>query len=417
MAVWLNNLTESIEKKYGITNEEPKQRRQLNESVELNEGVELNEALSDLMPDWLKQRILTTKYRYYGNGGKSRRSDKELGIHRGWDINAKNPGFGPQPTYGRRKGDELYQDQDLWSKFLAKGVNLDTVEVISGDIPTKSTDPRLKEPNIPIFLFDNNQVYAKGINDYEETTLPFAANGKQTFGKVSPKRLIDNCIAFAYIDGNDDKNFIDPMKADARKEYNDSSLSDYKNQYKRVPKNEMPNPDVFTRWNQNQGKSTVRWGIPSAGYNRYDIDKSGYIVTDLADKYRDALVEAKVGKFDKQMEKFARQINEFYSTLQSELNNLDVMEIDENGDDLIKEIAHYLGKVRSVASYYNNLKREVENDIQVRMDSWGYEREQAVREAVEYIIRYSSYYREVKNQIPNIEEFIDTKLSSEIDWI
>lgn len=89
MAVWLNNLTESIEKKYGITNEEPKQRRQLNESVELNEGVELNEALSDLMPDWLKQRILTTKYRYYGNGGKSRRSDKELGIHRGWDINAK----------------------------------------------------------------------------------------------------------------------------------------------------------------------------------------------------------------------------------------------------------------------------------------------------------------------------------------
>ena len=143
--------------------------KKLNESLENKyQSFELNEKFGD-MPDWLSKRILTTKYNIYD--GQRRR---DVGLHKTkgrWgattdDLEKKDPKAGPRASYTNARG--ATGDQSLFGQLLAHGINMDSVNVIEGNKPEKRTDPRLKEPNIPIFLFKNGQVYAKGINDNEE---------------------------------------------------------------------------------------------------------------------------------------------------------------------------------------------------------------------------------------------------------
>ena len=187
MPVRLKNLNESLERKYG-----------LNESTE-TETTELTEKLSDSMPDWLKKRLLVTKY---SNGGN--RIYRNLGTHKS-NADNKNPedDFSKRPTYAKGRGDVNTQDQSLFGRMLTKGINLDDVTVEEGAVPTKRTDPRLKEPNIPIFLMKNGQVYAKGLNDQEE----YRDDDSKPFKYVPMKTLLADCEKFAYIDGNNDNNF------------------------------------------------------------------------------------------------------------------------------------------------------------------------------------------------------------------
>lgn len=210
MVIKLKSLTESIEKKY------------LNESS-------LNEKYSDSMPDWLQDRLNYTQYKNrhmntrdvpypalksdtaYNRTQKdeitgamtTRDTSLDYSALPKADKLAKKGGH-RTPSYQYRGGQNVTDDQEnsLYYNFRKMGIPLDKVKIIEGPIPTKSTDPRLKEPNIPIFLLDDGQVYAKGINDNEVD--PDSGVG---FKHTSMKNVLSRTKAFAYIDGEDSSNF------------------------------------------------------------------------------------------------------------------------------------------------------------------------------------------------------------------
>ena len=212
----------------------------------------LNEKMSDSMPKWLQSRLLYTKRDLTPN-----RNQKEKYKKMGFDMDSQS-----NPTYASR-GDWT----SIFDLFLQKGIDLDSANFIEGDIPTSSRDPRLKEPNIPIFLLQGedwrgrkwSQVYAKGINDDE------IAEFDDQYRKlkfISMKNLLQYTKGFCYLDSSDPNNFTVGTKQAERQQYRRDSQ--YTRRYK---------PEEQSR------------------YAKYD--KSGYLidpekmVKKLADYYKD----------------------------------------------------------------------------------------------------------------------------------
>ena len=170
--------------------------KSLNESLEKKELIEsrsINEAFDESFPKWLKDRILVVKQ---ANNSS-------------WSVPRDQ-----RPAYkNTRTGEDAYAssaEKSLFNKSLKKGIDFSQTKVIEGPIPEKRTDPRLKAPNIPIWLFDNGQVYIEGVNENEK----YLPTGKP-FQYMSMKEKLAEAKAFAYIDGSSlDKDFYDRKKAD-----------------------------------------------------------------------------------------------------------------------------------------------------------------------------------------------------------
>ncbi len=386
---------ESIEKKYGL--DEPKQ---------LNEGITLNEKLSDHMPDWLKKRMLTTKYTRR-QGYYARSNPEDMGIKTGSSRtrSEKDPDFGPRPSYANPRDVDKRESQSLFGRMLAAGIDLDKVNVIEGPKPEKRTDPRLKEPNIPIFLFDNNQVYAKGINDQEEFELD---PKKKRFLHVPMKDLLgDHLVAFAYIDGNDDSNFTVKQRQADRAANTADDISQLKAGNLRTP--------LMTKQHQSaMGRGTTRhmWvhhkGLPNSG-GWLNVDRSGYVVTPMAEKYKDVLGELKVKKIGDIMDDYANRINNANATLQAEMQTLDIMDPgQESFVDTLKSMLNYLN---DAANCYRRCMYSIENYTNSKYTP---ERQ---KELLIDFINDDYYYSELRESVAELETIMDERLSGEIDWI
>lgn len=113
------------------------------------ENKQLNEVFSPSMPEWLQARIL--------QGNSSYKKMSQLN-QKGVDTNFYN------------RTSNRSTDSDLGQGLHNFGIDYANAEYISGEVPTSSRDPRLKEPNLPIFLLQDGgqkQVYIPGVNGTE----------------------------------------------------------------------------------------------------------------------------------------------------------------------------------------------------------------------------------------------------------
>lgn len=374
MPVRLKNLNESLERKYG-----------LNESTE-TETTELTEKLSDSMPDWLKKRLLVTKY---SSGGNS--IYRNLGMHKS-NAENKNPedDFLKRPTYARGRGDINTQDQSLFGRMLTKGINLDDVTVEEGAVPTKRTDPRLKEPNIPIFLMKNGQVYAKGLNDQEE----YRDDGSKPFKYVPMKTLLADCEKFAYIDGNDDNNFSVENKRVSRNLMS-KSLQDLPN-YERVP---------------NVDRSRKQY-VPNKGW--VNLDKSGYIVIPTIEKYKQKLSELKCGKIHDILREKEDYLNYVKEELANIMMNTDIKsDLNSSNSDFNTAFGKVFDSFKRAVNDLINIEEKVKNVL----DPANNYSEEEQREQIIWLINHDWDYDHLMQHTKQIEQVAPKLFNSIIDWI
>ena len=372
MPVRLKNLNESLERKYG-----------LNESTETTE---LTEKLSDSMPDWLQKRLLVTKY---SNGGN--KAYRDLKLHKGNSDN-KNPedDYSKRPTYARGRGNVNSQDQSLFGRMLTKGINLDNVTVEEGPVPTKRTDTRLKEPNIPIFLMKNGQVYAKGLNDQEE----YRDDGSKPFKYVPMKTLLADCEKFAYIDGTDDNNFSVENKRVSRNLMN-KSLQD------------LPNYDRV-RGVERAGQQYV----PKKGW--VTLDKSGYITIPTIEKYKQQLSEIKCGKIHDILREKEDYLNYVKEELANIMMNTDIKtDLNSSGSDFNTAFSKVFDTFKRAVNDLVNLEGKIKNVL----DPANNYSEEEQREQIVWIINHDWDYENLMEHTKQIEKIAPTLFNSIIDWI
>lgn len=359
MLVNLNKLNESLDKKY------------------LTESEDLNETFSD-MPKWLKDRILTVK----------RMDQYGLTPHQVGKGNMAN--VGPSTTYSGRgyqySGDRY--NKSLFKTLLDKGINLDTVEVIEGPMPAKNTDPRIKEPNIPIYLFDNGQVYVEGCNDSEEYRDFIDKDGfknSRAFKYLPFKYKKENAVKFAYIDGSKDSNFLGSERRKERNERN-SELRGLVN-YERDRKN----------------AGTHDW--------RMDVDKSGYTVIPSAEKYKDKLNELKADKLFDQLDEFHDYIMQAKEELSYYFSNLDINDSNfrSNNENVFRDLWVTLS---DAINEYKEIMSEV--DSAVNNEDW--DKDQVRKYLGRHVIGGYTWER-LEGNIKKLKRDSGRVFNSVIDWI
>ena len=378
MPVRLKDLNESLEKRYGLA-----------EPTTLNESTELNERFSDDMPDWLKKRMLVTKYSGGGNRGR-----RDLKLHKG-NMDSKNPEKDPhaRPTYVSSKGDERSKDQSLFGKMLEKGIDLDNVKIIEGDVPAKSSDPRLKEPNIPIFLMKNGQVYAKGLNDKEE----YKDGGYKAFRYIAMKTLLADCEKFAYIDGADDSNFNVEAKKKSRG----------------LMKQELEKDPYHNRDMKNAGGSRY---FPTKGW--LQIDKSGFPVFPTVDKYKNELAKIKCDRIHDILKEKEDYINYVKEEMANILMNADVKTDLTNSDS---DFGKAFSDGRRFGDAFNYLQAAAKAlvEVEYRLDQIftdGFSEEEQ-RAQIVRLINESYEYSNLMDYVAKLEKLAPTLFNSIIDWI
>lgn len=351
----------------------------LNEKF-FNEEV-LNEKFSDSMPQWLKDRLIYTSRNYSRTDGKN---DGAFGKR-----SYKNLDKTTQRTdrFGQRS-----DDTPLFSEFLKHGYDLDSVNVTEGDVPEKASDPRLKEPNIPIFLLQDSagrtQVYAKGINDNE---LAYFDDRDRAFKYLSTKDLLSHCVGFAYIDSSDASN---------------QNVGEKRS-----------NRAAFRSWNSNVGNPVRRYtgdevdsgGEVKVGWNYYNIDKSGYIIN--PNKLKNRLAKLKAKNPQKLLDKLYKEISDIKRDFTQFYSEIDIADMSSSDYDKIFGSSGFNKDLTYVIRKYNNLVEQVENILTSNnSDAW---KESELEELFTY--RYG-YYQETIRLLSNLEKGAAEYLYVDLDW-
>lgn len=335
----------------------------------------LTEKFSDSMPKWLKDRMLFTKPTM---GRSPNIADQRARYQsKGHDMDSQTrPKFGPRA----KTRDSIY------SAFTKLGINLDSANFHEdGDIPTSSRDPRLKEPNIPIFLLQGediwgdpyNQVYAKGVNDDEL----FAGDTDKYLKFVPMKTLLANTRAFCYLDTSDAENFGANAKRDDRREMQ-KELKDQK------------------RYSQEEQNSM--WGSK--------FDKSGYLIDpDRMVKKLDKYYSENYGKL---VDKFYNKITNIKRDFAQVLMDTDVKDKNAVSADMRPIFSNYssdrlMYRLFDVIDSYNYFITSLDAALQ-EPD------EQARKDAVKSTIQ--SYNKRLTRAIEDLEQRAEKYLSVDLDW-
>ena len=329
----------------------------------------LNEKMSDSMPKWLQSRLLYTKRDTTPN-----RNQKDKYKKMGFDMDSQS-----RPSYASR-GDW----SSIFDLFLQQGIDLDNAEFIdTGDIPTSSRDPRLKEPNIPIFFLQGqdsygrnfSQVYAKGINDDELAEFD-SEYRKLKF--ISMKALLQHTKGFCYLDGSNPDNFNVGIKRGERLQYKDDERKSGRKRYK---------PEEQSR------------------YSRYD--KSGYLIDP------DKMVKKLSGYYKKNSSKLLEKIykklvnlkNDFAQVyLDTDIDNLNSDDYDlifgDRYSSLNKRLAAAVGSYNYFAGKVKTALAEQDEDMRNAL--------------LDRIFDYD--FKELNRIVNDLERDAERVMSVALDW-
>lgn len=364
----------------------------------------LTEKFSDSMPKWLQSRLLFFKA-YDDEYGYSAINKRNNYGDRGFDMaNQFNPNLNYRINYRDQSGYGNRGDKEsLFSQLKKKGLDLDSATFIEGPVPTSSRDPRLKEPNIPIYLLQGTnpyrgksswehsdggktqtQVYIPGINDNERFI--FSSDAK-LLKNATPKELLQYCIAFCYIDGSDKNNFTTNDKRVERQDYH---------AWERTPGSR--------RYPEKERKKR-RWDYSWTGYGK-EFDKSGYIID--PDILQDRLYKNKAKFPDKYLDKIYRRLVNIKNDFSQIYADMDVSD-SENQDFLDV----FSGSLNSDLIYlikeYNKAVKRIDNIL--NDDS-------KTPEAKERLINnvFTGDIASIESEILKLEKRAENVLSVDLDW-
>ena len=279
----------------------------------LNEGFEnkykLEEAFDDSMPKWLKDRLA---YSAVQSGDSKVHSNKFKPY--GYENGADNKYSGqPRASFQQnRSTGESGWGLSLASQFLKAGVDLSKVKVVEAPIPNKI--PRITKNNqiIPVFLLDNGQVWAKGINDREE----YSGYPYESFKSMKADDILSKCKAYCYIDLSDPN-----INTVGEKRFNRQKL--------KAELNHIPN---YFRTESNY-------------WDR--VDKSGYTNKYNVKRYQEKARELKLKNVDSMIETCAQKIVDYKTQLSDILSEVDITEIDN-----LANIQRAVDDLRDACRYY-----------------------------------------------------------------
>lgn len=362
MFVNLKSLNESLSKKYIV------------------EDINLTEAFDESFPKWLKDRIVTVKT-YHGPGGYN-----------------KVP-YEQRPTYKRsRKGEDAYlssDDKSLFTKSLNKGIDFTKTKVIEGPIPEKRTDERLKEPNIPIWLFSNGQVYIEGVNEDE-----IYSDLNKAFSYLSMKDKLTNAKAFAYIDGTT----INPQSYKNKLSQRDAMAKDIIKAAK-----ENPSAGVFRKGDPekfypNMSNSSRTRNLSRAEYNGY-IDKSGYPIN--PDRYKEALKKAGAKKVFQNLESIYDRIIEVKDDIAAAASYIDPFEDRDN----YRQLSTFMDYLAGAISDYNAISKGLKDF------SDQYNSNRISKEDYEYWLTYYNDEIKTNSYFKSLKDMGNDIFLAGVDWL
>lgn len=361
----------------------------------LFENKTLNEKFSDSMPKWLQDRLLFFKYvnerrrsSAKGDAFKQKYTDRGFNLD---DQHDPTQEIYKRGSYGRGRWQSGYGARGPKTNFYdvlrAQGLDLDSAEFIEGPVPTSNRDPRLKEPNIPIYLLkdpDSNktQVYMPGVNDNEK----FAFNDEdKTFKYIRPKELLDYCVGFCYIDGSDKSNFTTRDKRGGR--------ADYK---------AFDKTDPFKRWTPEEQKeyNAYRWR------DKADFDKAGHLIDPTI--LKDRLYKYKAQHPDRVLDKLYRRISNIKNDFSQIYASADIN--DKDNQEFLDVFSNGLNErlMRIISSY--NYTVQLIKDI---LDSSEYDQEQKERLINNRLVRD---VQSIEANISDLEKDAENVLSVDLDW-
>ena len=344
MIVNINSLTESLDKK-------------------LQESTSLTEKFNSSFPEWLKRRIVITK--------DSSNYQK-----------ARNIPYVERPSYINSRDDKYdsYESKSLFQKALNAGIDFEKTKVIEGPVPTKRTDERLKEPNIPVWFFSSGddssgQVYIEGLNE-NEIYRPM----NKAFKYIPMKYKMEDAKAFAYIDGKT----LTPEAYSNLKQ----NRRERDQELKKIPNYARKNTAEFSKFGNNGSWNST-------------VDKSGYIVDPY--RYEDAIKRLAGKKIYQELESMHDTIVEAQRKALDAYSSIDLFNSD-NDDEFLRNI---LADTKRAARYYNDYMRQVENII--NSSSWGEDEKQIQLGKIVNNIKSNSYIKNIKEQGSNY-------FLQDIDW-
>ena len=347
MFVNLKSLNESLNKKYIV------------------EDINLTEAFDESFPEWLKDRIVAIK-KYQKN----------------WNSIPDNQ----RPLYkNSRKGEDAYSssnDKSLFTKSLNKGIDFTKTKVVEGPIPEKRTDERLKEPNIPIWLFPDGQVYIEGINEDEI----YRATGK-AFSYLPMKEKIADAKAFAYIDGTT----LDPQAYRNKLSQRSDMTRDI---HKAIKDN--PSAGIFRKGDPEKFYTNVTgaWfnSTSSEAERKGYLDKSGYIIN--PNRYKEALKKAGAKKVFQNLESIYDRIIEVKDDIAAAASYIDPFEDRDN----YKQLSTFMDYLMRAISDYNDMSRELKS-LSDRYNSGQIDKKDYEQWLIYYNdeIKRNSYFKSLKD--------------------
>ena len=332
----------------------------------------LTEKFSDSMPKWLQSRMVFTK----PNISANKKDDYKK---KGYDID-----FQGKPYYAPR-GDK----RSIFTLFNKSGIDINNANFIEGDIPTSPRDPRLKEPNIPIFLLEGENywngnietlVYAKGINDEELINFSDVFDKKLRY--VPMKTLLSHCKAFCYLDTTDSSNYLDANKVQGRIDNKKFELN-----------------DPFRRFTPEEQQKM--W--------RNNFDKSGHLIN--PDILKNRLSEYKAGNYQKILDRLYKKISNIKTDFAQIYVNADLQDFSTDTDirDIFEGSYGLNSKLISLIEDYNDLVKEVQRIVNdSSLD------EENKKRSIIYTFKYDG--ARLESNIKSLELRAERVLSVDLDW-
>ena len=360
----------------------------------------LNEAWSDSMPDWLKPKLnalgLNDKI-----ASESRSWGSDLNIEKAWEHLKKYPrfmrayqryvdagawhetavmqaakdiGWSPQRTDTVKPRGASWEEQknarkDIFTQFRnVYGIDLTKAKFVETIPPKSAKSPAMQDGNIPIwYIPSTNQIYAKGINDYE--TLNSGSGSDFTFKafKYVPLKELASLSDgnFCYIESSSIDTAGIPSKLGSRLA-NRAWVSD--------------NPEMIRGVPEETKRVAIRnpEGRIIRGYDA-KRDASGYLVVPPSEKYRDIIEKHTVTKkYSKKIQEIEDRLKQYYTILVS-APRLGTWKKPINTEDA-------LSSYTSALNYYKRML----NDIDAILKAFGPES----KEFINYLTstNSSSYY-------------------------
>ena len=242
---------------------------------------------------------------------------------------------------------------NLVGGFNNLGIDISKAKFIEdGDIPFQpKADPRLKSPNIPIFLLQDDSspnshqvVYAKGVNDYEQYQ-------GQNLGRTPMSTLLKWCKAFCYVDSSDPDNLYSKQELTRRKEYT-NYMKDA------IISGQERDPSIASQW----GEHPENW-LGKGQKNSYspyvsafkDFDKSGYVVDPK--KYITKLQQSGMFNYAKKVKKYYDQIQDLKQDMLNIIKYHDMSQDNLDKDIMVTVISLY----NRIGSSYRSLLNHIDN--------------------------------------------------------